>query len=360
MQTLKILYLYSEVMGYNLPIFASLAHDHQAEVHVVHWDQNKLTPFVPEPIEGVQYYARSTFSTTQLIEFATKLKPDLIYVSGWMDQAYLKVCEQLKKRAVPIVVGFDSQWTGSLRQRLGSLLIRYQYKRRYFSYACVPGPLQAAYAGHIGFKQAEIIPNLLSGNHALFSQAAQALETEKLEAYPKRFLYVGRFAEMKGLDILLQAYNIYKDKYAGTWGLTCIGNGPLRDLLAADPTIEVEDFMSQRALVQQAQQAGALILPSRFEPWGVVVHEFAAAGLPLILSENVGARAQFLVENLNGYTSHRNCPHDLAEKMHLLSTCDQATLIAMGHKSRALAGALTPRIAANSLLSALKPKVSRR
>jgi glycosyltransferase involved in cell wall biosynthesis len=224
----------------------------------------------------------------------------------------------------------------------------------------VPGPLQAAYASHIGFQQTEVIPNLLSGNHALFSQAAQALEAEKLEAYPQRFLYVGRFAEMKGLDILLQAYNIYKAKYAGTWGLTCIGNGPLRHLLAADSTVEVEEFMSQRLLIQQAQQAGALILPSRFEPWGVVVHEFAAAGLPLILSENVGARAQFLTENVNGYTSYRNCPNDLAEKMHLLSTCDQATLITMGHQSCARAGVLTPTIAANSLLSALKPKVSRR
>ena len=357
---MKILYLYSEVMGYNLPIFASLVHDHQAEVHVVHWDQNKLTPFIPEPIEGVQYHARSKLSTIQLITLASKIKPDLIYVSGWMDQAYLAVCEQQKKCGVPIVVGFDSQWMGSLRQRLGSLLIRYQYKRRYFSYACVPGPLQAAYAGHIGFKQTEIIPKLLSGNHRLFSQAAQALETEKLESYPKRFLYVGRFAEMKGLDILLQAYKIYKNRYAGTWGLTCIGNGPLRDLLSADPEIEVEDFMSQNMLVQRARQAGAFILPSRFEPWGVVVHEFAAAGLPLILSENVGARAQFLAENLNGYTSRSNCPNDLAEKMHLLSHLDKSTLIAMGQQSRTLASVLTPEIAAHSFLSALEFKALRR
>ncbi len=356
---MKIMYLYSEVMGYNLSIFASLVHEHQAEVHVVHWDQNKLTPFVPEPIEGVRYYARSKFSTTQLNDLAIEIKPDLIYVSGWMDQAYLHVCGQQKKCGVPIVVGFDSQWTGSLRQRVGSLLIRYQYKRRYFSYALVPGPLQAAYAGHIGFQQNEIIPNLLSGHYELFSQAAQALEVEKVEAYPQRFLYVGRFAEMKGLDILLQAYKIYKNKYAGKWTLSCIGNGPLRDMLTSDLTIEVEEFMSQSMLVQRARQAGAFILPSRFEPWGVVVHEFAAAGLPLILSENVGAKAQFLAENLNGYTAHRNCPNDLAEKMHLLATRDKATLLSMGKKSRALASVLTPEIAANSLLSALELKVSR-
>ena len=32
------------------------------------------------------------------------------------------------------------------------------------------------------------------------------------------------------------------------------------------------------------------VLPSVYEPWGVVVNEFAAAGYPLVLSDKVGAR----------------------------------------------------------------------
>ena len=36
----------------------------------------------------------------------------------------------------------------------------------------------------------------------------------------------------------------------------------------------------------------AFVLPSTFEPWGVAVHEFAAAGYPLILSDAVGALAR--------------------------------------------------------------------
>jgi glycosyltransferase involved in cell wall biosynthesis len=46
---------------------------------------------------------------------------------------------------------------------------------------------------------------LLSGNSDLFSQAACALDHDKLANYPQKFLYVGRFAEAKGIDILIKA-----------------------------------------------------------------------------------------------------------------------------------------------------------
>ena len=47
-------------------------------------------------------------------------------------------------------------------------------------------------------------------------------------------------------------------------------------------------------------KAGVFVLPSKFEPWGVVVHEFAAAGFPLLLSKAVGASSHFLESGKNG------------------------------------------------------------
>ena len=42
---MKVLYLYTEVMGYNIPIFERLVERYGATVDVVHWDQNKKTPY---------------------------------------------------------------------------------------------------------------------------------------------------------------------------------------------------------------------------------------------------------------------------------------------------------------------------
>ncbi len=354
---MKILYLYSELLGYNLPIFDRLVQRYGASVDVIHWSQNKLTPFVPDAASDVTFHDRSSFSDAGMLDFAIGLAPDLVYVVGWMDSGYLLVSRKLKSLGVPIVTGMDSQWTGSLRQQVGARLIRWFYKKRYFSFAWVPGPMQYEYAARIGFKKTEILSHLLTGNSALFAQAADALETEKTISYPKNFLYVGRFAETKGMDILAAAYAVYKEKYRGDWGLVCIGNGPSAGVLNAAqsryPDIQVEPFLTQPELVMRAKAAGAFILPSRAEPWGVVVHEFATAGLPLILSEHVGARSQFLIDQYNGFTFFGNSANDLAHKMHLMSSCTTEQLVAMGRASAQLAAHIHPDITAASLMSVL-------
>ena len=356
---MKILYLYSEVMGYNLPIFEHLMKHYGATVDVVHWNKNKLTPFVPNPASGVRYHERSAFTAQTLMEFSQGLAPDLVYISGWMDKGYLPVAQKLKSSGVPVVVGMDSQWTGSIRQHVGARLIQWFYKSRYFSYALVPGPMQYEYASRIGFKKSEILCNLLSGHWSLFSQAAQCLHDVKNKNYPKNFLFVGRFVHSKGIDTLLQAFNIYRTQYKGDWSLTCVGNGPLAELIEQSKNqypdaILIKPFSSQAALVEQAQLAGAFVLPSREDPWGVVVHEFATAGLPLILSEFVGARPQFLIDQLNGHTFYDNSPQDLALQMHRIATRSTDDLVDMGMASAALAAHLNPAVSAASLMAAVK------
>jgi len=355
---MKVLYLYTELLGYNLPIFERLVNEYGATVDVIHWSQNKLTPFLPSAHTDstkITFHDRSTFTPKEIVDFVTELSPDLVYVTGWMDRGYFPALRKLKSMGVTIVAGLDSQWTGSVRQKIGALLIRWVYKKLFYDYVWVPGPLQYEYARRIGFNKTEIICNLLSGNSDLFSQAAAALDQEKLNNYPETFLYVGRFAQAKGIDILIQAFDLYKEKYKGTWKLHCIGNGPLHDdLISAAKRhdgITVESFLSQSDLVTRAKNAGAFILPSRYEPWGVVAHEFSTAGLPLIFSERVGARPQFLIDHLNGYTFYNDSPEDLAYQMHLMSSQNVEKLVQMGRMSAHLASQITPQITTASLMS---------
>ena len=53
-----------------------------------------------------------------------------------------------------------------------------------------------------------------------------------------------------------------------------------------------EDFIQPENL-EKVKNAGCFVLPSLKDNWGVVVHEFAAAGLPLIISDGVGAKLLF-------------------------------------------------------------------
>jgi glycosyltransferase involved in cell wall biosynthesis len=352
---MKVLYLYTEVMGYNIPIFEQLVQRYGATVDVVHWDQNKKTPYVPSAnTQSIRFHPRSKFTPTSLCDFTTALHPDLVYTSGWQDKGYRTSLQKLKLAGVPIVMGLDSQWNNSLRQQLGSKLIKHLYKSRYFSYAWVPGPLQYECAVRFGFEHDEIVSNLLAGNTHIFSKAASALEQEKSDRYPKQFLYVGRFTESKGIDILIDAFKLYRQGSPTGWGLTCVGNGPLEHMLQQQSGITIEPFAEQIKLAALARKMGALILPSRYEPWGVVAHEFSTAGLPLLLSNSVGARQQLLIDGFNGYTFLADSVNALAIKMNQLASTPDDDLIAMANASCQLASTLNPEIVAASFVSVLE------
>jgi glycosyltransferase involved in cell wall biosynthesis len=77
------------------------------------------------------------------------------------------------------------------------------------------------------------------------------------------------------------------------------------------------------------------------------------AGLPLLLSKQVGARQQFLVEGLNGYSFKDDAVDDLAEQLFKLASLPQARLLEMGRASHQLASALSPEIATASFVSVL-------
>lgn len=346
---MRILYLYSELMGYQIPILREYVEKYNAQVHVVHWDQMKLTPYIPPDIINVTYYKRSEYSKKQLIILANKIDPNIVYISGWQDRSYLSVVKLLRRKGVPIVTGFDDQWKGNVKQYIASLIFPLLLKR-YFSHAWVAGPYQYEYARKLGFKKNNIVFNLLSGDTILFQKGIEFIN-EKAKCFPKRFLYVGNFRYIKGIDILINAFNIYRNIYKGSWDLICIGNGELKYLSENVPGIENKGFSDQDKLVEITKKAGVFILPSRFDQWGVVVHEFASAGMPLILSENVGARSTFIIDNYNGLTFKNNSPDNLAKAMHCFSNKSDSELIQMSKNSYHLSHKINPEIVAASFIS---------
>lgn len=347
---MKILYLYTEVMGYLIPVFEELVKTHGAQLDVIHWDKQKLTPYVPPMIDGVRFYGRADLSVAQLVQLAQDIAPDLVYISGWQDKGYLEVARQLKSHNCPIVVGFDDQWHGSLRQIAGSCLMRLLWKRRYFTYAWVAGPYQFEYASKMGFAKTHIIFNILTCDVDSFSPLAS---TKLIGSGAPNFLYLGRYHPNKDLDCLLEAFKIYRD-LKGPWGLILAGNGPLKSHLEKSEGVEISEFQSVDGVRALIKRSSAFVLPSRKEPWGVVVQEAAVAGLPLILSNRVGSRPVFLIDGDNGYTFRCGSAQDLAEKMLKLSSFDNETLVKMGRKSHALGMVITPQKSAASLVSVLQ------
>jgi len=113
-----------------------------------------------------------------------------------------------------------------------------------------------------------------------------------------RFLYVGRIIGVKNIPVML-------DAFVRTFGgrddveLRIVGKGDKLNELSAEYSSFKNIIFAGPAygddLVKEYHDASALILPSSYEPWGLVVNEAMAAGLPVIVSDQVGA-AHDLVE----------------------------------------------------------------
>jgi len=344
---MKILYLYSEVVGYLIPIFEEYVSSYDAEVNVVHWDKEKLKPYSPPSIDGVTFYKRSDYSSKDLLLFVLSLKPDIVYISGWMDKGYLKITSRLKKQGVPVVAGFDDMWEGRLRQRIGAILFPF-YLKKYFSHAWVAGPYQFEFAKRLGFSNKEVIFDLLSANTAKFTLP------ERKKKEQKSFLYVGNFRAVKGTDILAEAYSIYRSELQGSWGLTCVGNGEMEEVLKYNKEIEIHPYANESELKAIASNCDVFVLPSRHDQWGVVVHEFSALGMPMLLSDYVGASATFFIEGFNGYSYTNNSARELAKKMKVIEASTPEKLEAMQEASHLLSKRISVKTSAANFISIIR------
>ncbi|MCI5144090.1 MAG: glycosyltransferase [Candidatus Electrothrix sp. AR3] len=345
---MKILYLYSVVMGYTIATIRNLA-ERGNEVHVVHWD-HKQTPYQMPLMSNLFMYKRSELSVDEIKKLAKNIAPAITVISGWMDKGYMKVAKQLKSEGVPVVVGFDNQWQGTTKQRIATLLGSAGYFSQFYSHAWVAGLYQFTYARRLGFENKNIVYDLYSADLRLFNKTYNDSIENKQNHYPHRFLFVGRFEPVKGLDVLLRAWQEL-DTNKGDWELHLIGSGALRAELEATAGVVIKDFMQPEQLMQEAADAGCFLLPSRAEPWGVVVHEFAAAGLPLIVSDVVGAASTFLISGLNGYSFKVNDHKTLADKMRQLINMTDQDLYTMAVASHALSQRITPETSAGNLLA---------
>jgi glycosyltransferase involved in cell wall biosynthesis len=129
-----------------------------------------------------------------------------------------------------------------------------------------------------------------------------------------RYLFVGRLIERKGIDVLLEAF-----RRVDAGELSIVGDGPLLSAVeaaaAADPRIRVLGHRGGAALEDAYRDGHVLVVPSLYEPWGLVVHEGLAHGLPVIVTDQVGAGDDLIDSGTNGYVVTAGSAQALAEAM---------------------------------------------
>lgn len=342
----KILFLYTELAGYFLACVKELA-KRNVDVHIVHWPVNKEAPFRFQFPPEVKTYDRSELSDEELAKLVRRINPSLIYTSGWIDKSYVAICRSYKK-SIPVIVGFDNQWKGTLKQWVAVIAARWVIHRN-FTHCWVPGTLQVKFAKKLGFDDSKILTGFYCCDFEYFNAQYAANYPIKQNQLPHRFIYAGRYYSFKGITDLWQAFNELQQEFPCDWELWCLGTGDIEPF--AHPAIRHIGFVQPGDMDRYLRETSVFILPSHFEPWGVVVHEFAAAGFPLIVSDEVGARTAFVQNEHNGYIYKAGNKDELKKNMLKMIKLSDSELLAMGDRSAELAKRITPITWADTLMT---------
>ena len=184
----------------------------------------------------------------------------------------------------------------SLLQRANAVLYMGRLGREYFNALAVPD-----------FKLFEVPyePDYSFFQNVEEAKVARYRNEFNLDKEKRYFLYVGRLVPQKNIDLLLDAFIGVSEK-APSWDLIIVGSGPmeaqLRNCIPTNLKNRVHwiGFLQWKELRYMYHLSDVFVLPSKHEPWGVVVNEAMAAGLPVIASDVVGAASELIEDMKSG------------------------------------------------------------
>lgn len=228
--------------------------------------------------------------------------PDYVIVYGYNQLTLWLAFQFCLQRNIPFALRSDSNfwldqsngWRSAVRRKMVSRLVRQ-------AAAVLPvGTANREYWYRHGAVPDQVHMAPYAVDNACVAELAEIGRSTSAPSDATRFLYVGRLLPRKGVDLLVEAFNRLVVEAEAK--LIIVGDGPQRAELqkmqserARQATKWIGKLPNEEAM-QWYGRADVFVLPSRYEPWGLVVNEAMAAGLPVIAHERCGAAID-LVEN---------------------------------------------------------------
>ncbi|WP_320129925.1 glycosyltransferase family 4 protein [uncultured Sphaerochaeta sp.] len=177
------------------------------------------------------------------------------------------------------------------------------------------------------YMKGELLRNGFSDNQTALLPPCVAPFPEPLKEQPKKntVLFVGQLIRGKGVDTLIKAFALLKDKLSSSVTLEILGTG--NDLGNLEALVQEEElskivkfigWISHDRLVDFYDGASLVVVPSRWpEPFGMVGVEAMLRQRPVVAS-NVGGISDWLEDGKTGFLVPSNDPQAFADKMLIL------------------------------------------
>jgi glycosyltransferase involved in cell wall biosynthesis len=235
-------------------------------------------------------------------------KPEVLVCGGYNYLAAWQAMNWAKRNRVQFLL-----WSESTAHDRRGQHFPVEWLKRKFLHNCdgflVPGQSALTYVQQFASSAQKIFVarnavdiDLFAGKEERIRQTAERVRGE-LALPPRYFLFVGRLVKSKGVVDLIEAYRDLAPELRAAVSLVFAGDGPMRaelEALARDiypGSVHFSGFVHRDELASYYGLAECLVMPTHTDPWGLVVNEAMACGLPVICTRVAGCAADLIREN---------------------------------------------------------------
>ncbi len=290
--------------------------------------KDALVGHIPEFVQGIMRFAESK-----------SLRYDVIHSHYWMSGI---AARDLKKAwGSPVVHMFHT--LGLMKQRVarrpGEVEGEYRLlgEKEVFRSAdriisATPAEVaQIQWLYKIKTNNVVVIPPGVDTSHFYPISPDEAKEYIGVPPCANMLLFVGRIEPLKGVDALIQAIAILRQRgvyvclsvIGGEPGGADVENAEMRRVQEMSRQAGLDDLVtflgkrSQDTLPYYYSAADAVVVPSHYESFGMVALEAMACGVPVVASQ-VGGLAFLVQDGETGYTVPADDPQALADHLAVL------------------------------------------
>jgi len=379
----KLVLITEIIAPYRIPVFNALAQRPGIDLHVVFLSENDPTlrqwqvykneiKFNYDVLSSwrLRFGRQNLLLNREVCSTLRRLKPDVVIAGGYNYPACWSAAYWARARAVPFLLWTESTIYDQRRNYSSVEFIKKRFLNLCAAFV-VPGQSSLHYLQHLGVSEERISPAPNAVDTKLFANFAQAARREEADRRThyhmpaKYFLFAGRLVKEKGVFDLLDAYSQLSPEIRHDIGLVFVGDGSARHALTERASqiqpgdIKFVGFLHREELAQVYALAEAFIFPTHSDPWGLVVNEAMACGLPIIATSVAGCTPDLVEDGLNGFVVEPFDAQGLASAMITLATKAEIR-VAMGRKSRERIELYSPDTWAEGMVKAVESVLAKK
>jgi glycosyltransferase involved in cell wall biosynthesis len=273
--------------------------------------EHEFLPALGDPLRVTPYLRPLNYGLAKRLRAG---RFDVLWVHGYARVFHLTAMLTAKRLGLKLLLRDEPTSISKPRSALRRLVKRgiYGSLARLVDGALTIGSLNRQYYLDQGFPAAKLFPVPYAVDNAHFRAGAEQAAANRvaflaslgLPEAPPRIVFAGKLTPIKAPEVLLEAFA----RVEGVAPYLCfVGDGPLRGMLeeragalGVRERVVFAGFRNQRELPAFYDAADVFVLPSRREPWGLVVNEAMNAGRAIVVSDQVGSGPDLVRAGENG------------------------------------------------------------